>query len=141
MARGALHGFELKMQSVLKHAGALGLALALASTSALSADSARSFKAEVLFRLNNPCPTTGETRGECRGYVIDRIIPQACGGTEDPSNMQWQTIAEAKAKDRWERIGCRPGRKLVMPGEPTYTEAYPIDQPTGATEAVPLPPR
>lgn len=40
------------------------------------------------------------------GYVIDHIRPLACGGADDPSNMQWQTIEEAKAKDRVERIGC-----------------------------------
>jgi hypothetical protein len=29
----------------------------------------------------------------------------ACGGPDAVSNMQWQTIAEAKTKDRWEG-GC-----------------------------------
>lgn len=41
------------------------------------------------------------------GYVIDHIVPLACGGADAPSNMQWQTIADAKAKDRIERRGCR----------------------------------
>ena len=41
------------------------------------------------------------------GYVIDHIKPLACGGADVPSNMQWQTVAAAKAKDRVERIGCR----------------------------------
>jgi len=41
------------------------------------------------------------------GYVIDHIKPLACGGADDPSNMQWQTVAAAKAKDKTERIGCR----------------------------------
>ena len=36
------------------------------------------------------------------GYVVDHIIPLECGGADDPSNMQWQTITEAKAKDRTE---------------------------------------
>jgi hypothetical protein len=38
--------------------------------------------------------------------VIDHVKPLACGGADTPANMQWQTRAEAKAKDRWERIGC-----------------------------------
>jgi len=37
------------------------------------------------------------------GYVVDHIIPLSEGGTDDPSNMQWQTKEEAKAKDRTER--------------------------------------
>ncbi len=48
---------------------------------------------------------TGYPKGR-PGYVIDHIKPLACGGADDPSNMQWQTIEAAKAKDRVERIGC-----------------------------------
>jgi len=36
------------------------------------------------------------------GYVVDHIIPLKRGGADSPSNMQWQTIEEAKAKDKWE---------------------------------------
>ncbi len=36
----------------------------------------------------------------CR-YLIDL----ACGGADAPSNMQWQTIVAAKAKDKVERVG------------------------------------
>jgi hypothetical protein len=41
------------------------------------------------------------------GYVVDHIKPLACGGADDPSNMQWQSIADAKAKDKVERQDCR----------------------------------
>ena len=37
------------------------------------------------------------------GYVVDHIIPLSKGGKDVPSNMQWQTTAEARAKDRVER--------------------------------------
>ncbi len=31
--------------------------------------------------------------------VVDHIKAQACGGADDPHNMQWQTTAAAKQKD------------------------------------------
>jgi hypothetical protein len=40
------------------------------------------------------------------GHVVDHKVPLACGGADAPSNMQWQTTAEAKAKDKVERQGC-----------------------------------
>lgn len=49
---------------------------------------------------------TGHPRG-WNGHVVDHIMPLACGGADAPSNMQWQTVEEAKAKDRWERKGCK----------------------------------
>jgi hypothetical protein len=36
------------------------------------------------------------------GYVIDHIVPLKKGGSDSPDNMQWQTKADAKAKDKWE---------------------------------------
>jgi hypothetical protein len=94
--------------------------------------------AEDQFRAANPCPTSGRAHGPCTGYVIDRIIPIACGGAEQPDNMRWITLPEAKEKARWERIGCRPGRKLVLPGEHTsVTESFALDG-AGSIEAAPI---
>lgn len=63
---------------------------------------ARSPAARKTFRSTHPCPATGRTSGRCPGYVIDHIRPLKRGGPDTPSNMQWQTKAEAKAKDRIE---------------------------------------
>jgi hypothetical protein len=36
------------------------------------------------------------------GYVVDHVVPLKRGGADAPNNMQWQTVEEAKAKDKWE---------------------------------------
>jgi len=53
---------------------------------------------------------TGHPRG-WPGHVVDHRVPLACGGPDAPSNMQWQTTEEAKAKDKVERQGCSGGRR------------------------------
>lgn len=66
----------------------------------------RSNAATSSFKKQHPCPATGKSAGRCPGYVIDHVKPLECGGTDAPSNMQWQTSAAAKAKDRTE-AQCR----------------------------------
>jgi hypothetical protein len=67
----------------------------------------RSETAKNDFKRLHPCPATGKGHGPCPGYVIDHVKPLACGGADDPSNMQWQTIEEGKAKDKWElKVYC-----------------------------------
>lgn len=79
---------------------------------AFSADgkTQRSTSAKTAFKKLHPCPATGSSKGKCPGYVIDHIVALACGGADAPENMQWQTVAEAKAKDKWERKGCEVKR-------------------------------
>ena len=67
----------------------------------------RSHAARAAFERSHPCPSTGRTTGRCPGYVVDHFRALECGGPDDPSNMQWQTTADAKAKDKTER-NCRP---------------------------------
>jgi hypothetical protein len=66
----------------------------------------RSAAAKSSFQRQRPCPATGSRQGRCPGYVVDHVKPLECGGADAPSNMQWQTTADAKAKDRTERL-CR----------------------------------
>ncbi len=40
-------------------------------------------------------------------YVLDHVIPLECGGSDTPSKMKWQTVAEVKAMDKVEAEGRR----------------------------------
>jgi hypothetical protein len=66
----------------------------------------RSTAAKNAFKRLHPCPANGRRSGSCPGYVIDHVKPLMCGGPDNPSNMQWQTVADGKAKDKIERY-CR----------------------------------
>lgn len=59
------------------------------------------------FKRAHPCPATHQSRGRCPGYVIDHVRPLCAGGPDQPANMQWQTVAAGKAKDKIERRECR----------------------------------
>jgi hypothetical protein len=63
---------------------------------------ARSPAARRAFQASHPCPATGRTSGACPGFVVDRMEPLKRGGADAPGNMQWQTKAAAKAKDKIE---------------------------------------
>jgi competence protein ComEA len=67
----------------------------------------RSEAVKNAFKYDHPCPANGNTKGPCPRFVIDHITPLDCGGADAPANLQWQTQAEGKAKDAWERRGCR----------------------------------
>lgn len=82
------------------------LVLALGTLPA-EAKTPRSSSAKTAFKKMQPCPATGSSKGSCPGYVIDHVVPLDCGGADAPENMQWQTVADAKEKDRWERKDCR----------------------------------
>lgn len=58
--------------------------------------------ARQAFLKANPCPATGKNTGACPGYIVDHIVPIKRGGGDHPYNMQWQTVENAKDKDRWE---------------------------------------
>ena len=62
----------------------------------------RSRAARDAFMRSHPCPANAHTRGACPGYVVDHVIALKRGGPDAPSNMQWQTVEAAKAKDKWE---------------------------------------
>jgi hypothetical protein len=63
----------------------------------------RSKAARSAFERQTPCPSTGKSHGACPGYVVDHVQALECGGADAPANMQWQTVADAKTKDKTER--------------------------------------
>ena len=86
--------------------------VALLAAASVPADAApRSAAAKDAFQRSARCPATGKPRGSCPGYVIDHVQPLCAGGQDRPSNMQWQTIADGKAKDRIERRQCTRATK------------------------------
>jgi len=66
----------------------------------------RSHAARAEFQRVTPCPANDQRRGPCPGYIVDHIIPLCAGGPDHPENMQWQTVENAKSKDRDERRQC-----------------------------------
>ena len=82
------------------------LAVCVALPVSASAREQRSASVKHEFQLTHPCPATGLPSGPCPCYIKDHIVPLACGGPDAVSNMQWQTIREARAKDKWETKGC-----------------------------------
>lgn len=82
----------------------VALALAVPPCWADGHNQHRSETAKSQFRHAHPCPggpDKGSTR-RCRGHVIDHVCSLANCGLDSPVNMQWQTSAESKAKDRVE---------------------------------------
>jgi hypothetical protein len=83
------------------------LFLAACSVTSCSTVTERSRSQRDAFQRMNPCPANGVTRGACPGFVVDHIEPLCAGGADVPANMQWQTVDDAKSKDREEVRQCR----------------------------------
>ena len=74
---------------------------------------ARSSAAVVQFKHQQPCPANGATKGQCPGYIVDHVVPLCAEGADAPHNMQWQTVGDAKRKDRDERAQCSAFRRAA----------------------------
>jgi hypothetical protein len=118
---GRLHAAVL-VESAMRFLLMILVALALGA----EAKTVRSAGAKARFAREHPCPATGRRLTSCPGYVIDHIEPLCAGGEDAPANMQWQTVADAKVKDRWEREFCRRLHSgLPTGGEPNVVRTAP----------------
>lgn len=79
---------------------------ACALSTGASARAHRSQTVRHAFVKQEACPSTGRHRLPCPGWVIDHVKALACGGLDAVENMQWQTVEDARAKDKWERKEC-----------------------------------
>lgn len=91
---------------VLKAIGwAICVALLLGFTfgNAEAAPIKRSAAAVSEFKRTHYCPAT-KLKGNkpCPGYIVDHRKALCDGGADRPGNMQYQTLAASKAKDRTE---------------------------------------
>lgn len=92
--------------------------LLICSVFCLSAYAAQPRSKTVLaeFQRQNPCPSTGKTKGACEGWIKDHITPLCAGGSDSVDNLQWQTVEDAKKKDAEEKRLCRLKYKGLING-------------------------
>ena len=83
---------------------AVGLAVGLAAATQ-AADRSRTVRAE--FMRQQPCPSTGATRGPCPGWQVDHIEALVCGGRDELRNLQWLQVQQHREKTRVEVKLCR----------------------------------
>jgi hypothetical protein len=100
-------GLRLVIRAALALLAAGGLTFAPCGVCCRSSGPVRSRHSSS---ANTLAPSTGKRWGACAGYVRDHINPLCNGGPDAVSNMQWQMITDARAKDRWERAICRGKR-------------------------------
>jgi hypothetical protein len=89
----------------------LAAILVLAASAASACPAHRSVSQRALFTSANVCPSLGVIASSCPGFVVDHLIPLCAGGPDTAKNMQWQTIAESKQKDKVERAQCAALRR------------------------------
>ena len=64
---------------------------------------ARSSAVLSAFKRAHPCPATGLSTGACPGWIMDHVIPLACGGCDAVANLQWLPTDLWKQKSLFER--------------------------------------
>ena len=64
-----------------------------------------------LFVKKYACPMTGKHTENCTGWVVGYIKPLCAGGVDRIANMQWQTVATAKRKEREAQKMCAKPKK------------------------------
>src|SRR5205085_3992504 len=106
-AREACRELRCMVEAINAGAGAIiALAIAVACAGPLSAKEHRSREVTREFQREHPCPSTGLTSGACPGYRQGSRLAARLRRPRRSFQHQWQTVAAAKAKYRWEVRAC-----------------------------------
>jgi hypothetical protein len=63
------------------------------------------------FMRENPCPSTGATRGPCPGWEVDHHIALCSGGADAVDNLVWRTREQHAIKTLFDIERCRLSRR------------------------------
>ena len=64
-----------------------------------------------LFIKKYACPVNGKHTAACPGWVVNYVKPLCAGGADTIKNLQWQTVATAKRKEREAQKLCAKAKK------------------------------
>ena len=64
-----------------------------------------------LFVKKYACPVNGKHTESCPGWVVNYVKPLCAGGVDRITNLQWQTVATAKRKEREAQKLCAKGKR------------------------------
>jgi len=71
----------------------------------------RDARQHELFVKKYACPVNGKHLEPCPGWVVGYLKPLCAGGADRIANMQWQTVATAKRKEREAQKMCAKPKK------------------------------
>ncbi len=74
-------------------------------------DAERDARQLELFVKKYACPVSGKHTDACPGWVVGYVKPLCAGGADRVANMQWQTVATAKKKDRDAQKTCAKAKR------------------------------
>jgi hypothetical protein len=67
------------------------------------------------FRLEHPCPTTGQAEGACPGWQVGYVVELCAGGQDKRENMRWITPEDKRFIKQTNGKDCKKLRHTPLP--------------------------
>ena len=67
------------------------------------------------FRLQTPCPSTGQAEGACPGWQVGYIVELCAGGQDKRENMRWITPEDKRFIKQTNGKDCKKLRHAPLP--------------------------